>query len=134
MKIAHFNLVFDRKKLATNIKTGLIQIECYRKGGSRVYVSTDVKVLYNQWNDKKKMVNEKHPNAFELNRTLKKMLDDFQKFEAKQYEKGITVPLQFYKSFKQSESNYTSFWNFTNLNLKITQVSVKTPRRITGLG
>lgn len=63
MNIANFKLIFDRKKLASATKQGLIQIECYRKGGDRIWVSTGIKVFPNQWNEKKKLINEKHANA-----------------------------------------------------------------------
>lgn len=112
MNIANFKLIFDRKKLASATKQGLIQIECYRKGGDRIWVSTGIKVFPNQWNEKKKLINEKHANAFDLNKTLKKMTDDFLEHETKQYQKGITVPLDFYKKFLASESGHTSFLEF----------------------
>lgn len=112
MNIANFKLIYDRKKLSSLTKQGLIQIECYRKGGDRIWVSTGIKVFPNQWNEKKKLINEKHSNAFELNKTLKKMTDDFLEHETKQFSKGITVPLDFYKSFKNSESRHTSFLEF----------------------
>lgn len=112
MNIANFKLIYDRKKLASATKAGLLQIECYRKGGDRIWVSTGIKVFPNQWNEKKRLITEKHSNAFELNKALKKMTDDFLEYETKQYQKGITVPLDFYRTFLASESGHTSFLEF----------------------
>ncbi|KAA6305941.1 hypothetical protein EZS27_042404, partial [termite gut metagenome] len=67
MKYPTIRLLFDKKKLATKEKKGLIQIEilCNR---TRKYISTGIKVYAGQWKDAK-MVIARH-DAEELNTIL----------------------------------------------------------------
>lgn len=59
--------VFDRKKLATKDKKGLLQIEIYNKG-KRKYVSTGIKLYSDQWDNRKMVVN--HYDAQTINKEL----------------------------------------------------------------
>ena len=55
MEYPTLRFVFDRKKVATKDKKGLVQIEvCSER--RRKWIGTGVKVFSDQWDDKKKVV------------------------------------------------------------------------------
>jgi len=111
MTPAKFKLVFDRLKETRTKSTGLIQVECYRKGFNRVYISTGIKVSPGQWNEKKAEV-IKHPNQFQINIALRKILDDFQRHEMIEFSKGIIQPLTYYKELLKASGNKETFLQF----------------------
>ncbi|MBL7838442.1 MAG: site-specific integrase [Bacteroidetes bacterium] len=111
MKPAKFKLVFDRLKETRKKPEGLIQIECYRKGFNRVWISTGVKVKAGQWNEKRAEVT-RHPNQIQINIALRKILDDFQRYEMTEYGKGIIVPLVYYKELMKSTGTKLTFLQF----------------------
>ena len=69
--------VFDRKKVATKKKKGLVQIEVTSEG-KRKWIGTTVKVYSDQWNKKKKVVNS--VNSVQLNATLDGMMAKLNEF------------------------------------------------------
>lgn len=56
MKYPTMRFVFDRKKLATKQKKGLVQIEVLSERKKK-YISTSVKLYSDQWHDKRKVIN-----------------------------------------------------------------------------
>lgn len=53
MKYPTMKFVFDRKKVATKTKKGLVQIEVTSEG-KRKWIGTPVKVYSDQWNEKRR--------------------------------------------------------------------------------
>lgn len=56
MNFPTLRFVFDRKKIATKTRRGLIQIEVLFKG-RRKWIGTGVKVYSDQWDDRKMIIN-----------------------------------------------------------------------------
>ncbi len=56
MKYPTIRFVFDRKKVASKTKKGLIQIEILSEG-KRKWIGTGVKVYADQWDDRRKVIN-----------------------------------------------------------------------------
>lgn len=75
-----YDLVFNRKgaPLKPSDKA-LIQIEAYLNGKRR-YFSTGIYVTANQWNQKRRIIRN-HPDAEDLNQTIRKRLRELEVFE-----------------------------------------------------
>lgn len=77
MKYPTTRFVFDRKKVATKQRKGLVQIEVYSER-TRKLIGTNVKVYKDQWDDRKKVVN--CVDSIRFNNMLdshKQMIDEF---------------------------------------------------------
>lgn len=73
MKIPQVKLVFDRKKVATRKKQGLVQVEIsYMR--KRRYISTGVKLFKHQWSSDSRVIY--HNSSAELNSMLGGVIDD----------------------------------------------------------
>lgn len=77
MKYPTMRFVFDRKKLATKQKKGLVQIEVLSERKKK-YISTSVKLYSDQWHEKRKVINS--VNSIELNALLDGQMANLQKF------------------------------------------------------
>lgn len=75
MKYPKLRFVFDRKKVATKTKTGLIQIEVYSEG-VRKWISTNIKVYSDQWDERRLIKNS--PDMVELNNRLREQIHRIQ--------------------------------------------------------
>lgn len=71
MKYPSLRFVFDRKKISTKQKKGLVQLEVLSEG-KRKWIGTGVKLFSDQWNDRKKVVNS--ADMLELNQRLDEMM------------------------------------------------------------
>lgn len=71
MKNPIISVVFDEKKLATKTKEGLVQIRIYHNHKKK-FISTGVKVFFDQWNDKTFVKGRK--DALQLNDQINGML------------------------------------------------------------
>lgn len=71
MQHVSIRLVFDRKHVATQTQTGLVQLVVICNG-KRKYFGTDVKLYAGQWNKEGKV--QKHPNALLINQMLSEMV------------------------------------------------------------
>lgn len=73
MKIPQVKLVFDRKRVATRKKVGLVQVEIsYMR--KRRYISTGVKLYKHQWGSDSRVIY--HSGSAELNSMLNDIVDD----------------------------------------------------------
>lgn len=70
-------VVFDRKKVSTNTKVGLVQIEVYHNR-QRKWISTGIKVYKDQWKSHTGVCNRK--DAVELNERISSMMKDIQSY------------------------------------------------------
>lgn len=75
-KLPTIRVVFDRKKVATKTKKGLLQYEIYINK-QRKYYTTGIKLYADQWNDRKMIVN--HLDADLLNNQIYAQLREFQR-------------------------------------------------------
>lgn len=71
MKYPSLRFVFDRKKVSTKTKKGLVQLEVLSEG-KRKWIGTGVKLYSDQWNDRKKVVGS--ADMLELNKRLDEMM------------------------------------------------------------
>jgi hypothetical protein len=86
MKKTTFRIVFNRRRRINKDGESLLQIEA-RLSNSRKYFSTGIHILPSQWNDKKKIVNQKHDRSIDFNRLIKKQIDELETFELTFLEK-----------------------------------------------
>lgn len=70
MKYPTLRFVFDRKKVSTKTKKGLVQLEVLSEG-KRKWIGTGVKLYSDQWNDRKKVINS--VDMLQLNQCLDEM-------------------------------------------------------------
>lgn len=71
MKYPTLRFVFDRKKVATKQKKGLVQLEVLSEG-KRKWIGTGVKLYSDQWSDRKKVINSSE--MLQLNQRLDEMM------------------------------------------------------------
>jgi len=94
MKQCNINVVYDRKKNASNIKPGLIQIDC-TKNGQRFLFSTGLKVTKPFWKGKDhQWVSNLHENAIKYNEIINELLQKLKKYDLEQYAKGNDYPVE----------------------------------------
>ncbi len=109
MKYPTMRFVFDRKKVATKKKKGLVQLEVLFQG-KRKWIGTGVKVYADQWDDRKKVINSM--DMLELNDCL-----DKQKAGIQQWINGLierNEPFEFGKleSFLRFSDKSVTFLEF----------------------
>lgn len=75
MSVATVRVVFDRKKVASKTKSGLVQCEVMHNR-ERMYITTGVKVFAGQWRDNAMVVGRL--DAIELNRKIAAIKDRIQ--------------------------------------------------------
>ena len=83
-------VVFDRKKVATTSKTGLVQIEVYYNR-QRKWISTGVKVLKDQWRNHVGVCNRR--DAVELNERIASIAKEIQSYINKRIEQRKQISL-----------------------------------------
>lgn len=71
MKYPSLRFVFDRKKVSSKTKKGLVQLEVLSEG-KRKFIGTGIKLFSDQWNDRKKVLNS--ADMLELNQRLDEMM------------------------------------------------------------
>ena len=126
---ATYTLIFDRKKKASAKSEGVIEILIYFDKRNKRYLSTKIKVLPLQWDEKNRVINSKHSNSIELNQSLKQMIYDIEKFELSQknYGKGFNVEKlnDWLKSNKQPLTFNKFFSDHLKADLKLLPQSAK---------
>ena len=109
MQYPKFRFVFDRKKVATKTKKGLIQLEVYSEG--RRVVSTGIKVYADQWKDTRRVINT--PLAVSLNKTLDAMMQKYVDWVASLYGNGGEFDFdklqRFVKSGSEKSASFVDF-------------------------
>lgn len=109
MKYPTMKFVFDRKKVATKKKKGLVQIEVSSEG-KRKWIGTTVKVYSDQWNEKKKVVNS--VNSVQLNATLDGMMAKLNEFILDLVRNGQQFDFEKLNSFLEKSTHSESFIEF----------------------
>jgi phage integrase len=101
--------VFDRKKISSEKRKGLIQIEVrYEK--KRKWISTGIKVFKDQWHDKRYIVNSL--DSDELNERLFLCKEKIDSYFNSLMEKGITFSLDDFDIFLKRMDTSTSSETF----------------------
>ncbi len=75
MKYPTIKFVFDRKHLASKVKTSLVQIEILSQR-KRKLISTGIKLYSDQWDSRRMVIN--HTNMLALNKSLLEQLQKIQ--------------------------------------------------------
>ena len=101
--------VFDRKKISSEKRKGLIQIEVrYEK--KRKWISTGIKVFKDQWHDKRYIVNSL--DSDELNERLFLCKEQIDSYFNSLMEKGITFSWDDFDTFLKRMDTSTSSETF----------------------
>jgi len=84
-------IVFNRKNNLNNDGSGILEIRAYLNSKVK-YFSTGIYVSPTQWNDRTKLINDKHHNYILLNSQIRNKITDLENFELLHFVK--------HKSFK----------------------------------
>ena len=86
-------LIYNRKNKLRKDGTALVQIELY-KNRSRKYITTEIAVSPDQWNEKSGRVNYTHSRADEFNMTLHDLIQNIEEILRKGKLKDIDYSLE----------------------------------------
>lgn len=109
MKYPTMRFVFDRKKLATKQKKGLVQIEVLSERKKK-YISTSVKVYSDQWHEKRKVINS--VNSIELNAILDGQMANLQQFVIELVQNKQPFDFEKLEAFLEKSTVSKSFIEF----------------------
>lgn len=116
-QIPKFKVIFDRRKTASEMKKGSVEIEVsYMR--ERVRLSTGVSVFKTEWvNDE---VSENHPNASQLNSRINNVLAGIQEKVSKMAVNGKAFDLSVLKKVKRTKiiDEKTSFLDWLEERIK----------------
>lgn len=126
--------VFDRKKMATKEKTGLVQLEILYER-KRKFISTGVKVYKDQWTDKCHVVNR--PDLMSLNRRIDELKGKVDQYINSLMEQGKMFDFDtFERWMKAEDEKRTSFIDWVEDRIErradIAESSRKTQRKLVG--
>lgn len=126
--------VFDRKKMATKEKTGLVQLEILYER-KRKFISTGVKVYKDQWTDKCHVVNR--PDLMSLNRRIDELKNKVDQYINSLMEQGKVFDFDtFERWMKAEDEKRTSFIDWVEDRIErradIAESSRKTQRKLVG--
>lgn len=101
--------VFDRKKVATKEKKGLVQIEvCSER--KRKWIGTGVKVYADQWDDKRKVT--ARPDSLDLNMKLDLMMSNILEYVNSLIRRKVPFDFESLDVFLKNSSESDSFIDF----------------------
>ena len=115
MKYPTMKFVFDRKKVATKTKKGLVQIEVTSEG-KRKWIGTPVKVYSDQWNEKKKVTNS--VNSIQLNTILDGMMAKLNKFILDLVKNNQQFDFEKLNAFLEKSTRSDSFIEFVRTRIE----------------
>ena len=122
-EIVTYSLRFNRtaKKLKPGEKAR-VSLQFYFDRDNRRYFPTKVKITKEQWDQKNKRINSKHPNHLYLNNYLTGLVKEFQDYEAKLKVEGEAfAPVHLEKYLNNHESQKGSFNNFFKTEMEDVQ-------------
>lgn len=109
MEYPSIRFVFDRKKVASKDRKGLVQIEvCSER--KRKWIGTGVKVYADQWDDKKKVV--KSTQAVQLNTRLDSMMSKLLDYINSLIQKKLPFDFESLELFLKNSSDNSSYIEF----------------------
>lgn len=115
MKYPTMKFVFDRKKVATKTKKGLVQIEVTSEG-KRKWIGTPVKVYSDQWNEKKKVTNS--VNSIQLNTILDGMMAKLNEFILDLVRNNQQFDFEKLNAFLEKSTRSDSFIEFVRTRIE----------------
>jgi len=115
MKYPTMRFVFDRKKLATKQKKGLVQIEVLSERKKK-YISTSVKLYSDQWHEKRKVINA--VNSIELNALLDGQMANIQKFVLELVHNNQPFDFEKLDAFLEKSTASKSFIEFVRTRIE----------------
>ena len=109
MEYPTLRFVFDRKKVATKEKKGLVQIEvCSER--KRKWIGTGVKVYADQWDDKRKVT--ARPDSLDLNMKLDLMMSNILEYVNSLIRRKVPFDFESLDVFLKNSSESDSFIDF----------------------
>lgn len=109
MEYPTLRFVFDRKKVATKDKKGLVQIEiCSER--KRKWIGTGVKVFADQWDEKKKVI--KSLQSVQLNLRLDSMMSNLLEYINSLIRRKIPFDFESLELFLKNSSDNSSYIEF----------------------
>lgn len=109
MEYPTLRFVFDRKKVATKEKKGLVQIEvCSER--KRKWIGTGVKVYSDQWDDKRKVT--ARPDSLDLNMKLDLMMSNILEYVNSLIRRKVPFDFESLDVFLKNSSESDSFIDF----------------------
>lgn len=109
MEYPTLRFVFDRKKVATKEKKGLVQIEvCSER--KRKWIGTGVKVYADQWDDKRKVT--ARPDSLDLNMKLDLMMSNILEYVNSLIRRKVPFDFESFDVFLKNSSESDSFIDF----------------------
>lgn len=109
MEYPTLRFVFDRKKVATKEKKGLVQIEvCSER--KRKWIGTGVKVYVDQWDDKRKV--SARPDSLDLNMKLDLMMSNILEYVNSLIRRKVPFDFESLDVFLKNSSESDSFIDF----------------------
>ena len=109
MEYPTLRFVFDRKKVATKGKKGLVQIEvCSER--KRKWIGTGVKVYADQWDDKRKVT--ARPDSLDLNMKLDLMMSNILEYVNSLIRRKVPFDFESLDVFLKNSSESDSFIDF----------------------
>lgn len=109
MEYPTLRFVFDRKKVATKEKKGLVQIEvCSER--KRKWIGTGVKVYADQWDDKRKVT--ARPDSLDLNMKLDLMMSNILGYVNSLIRRKVPFDFESLDVFLKNSSESDSFIDF----------------------
>ena len=115
MKYPTVRLVFDRKKVASDKKKGLVQIEVTSQG-KRKWIGTTVKLYANQWDDRKHVVRSNE--CIEQNAIIDSMVKRVNEFIAGLAKSSVAFDFEKLDAFVSSMSESSSFVEFVRRRIE----------------
>lgn len=109
MKYPTLRFVFDRKKIATKTKKGLVQIEVTSER-KRKWIGTKVKVYADQWDDRKKVV--RSTESLNLNRMLDAQMNTINEFIADLMKRNLPFDFEKLEAYLNKSTESVSFISF----------------------
>lgn len=111
MEYPTLRFVFDRKKVATKDKKGLVQIEiCSQR--KRKWIGTGVKVYADQWDDKKKIVRSNQ--SVQLNLRLDSMMSNLMEYVNSLIHRKIPFDFESLDIYLKNSTEDNSFIEFVS--------------------
>ncbi len=108
-----YAFVFNRLKRTNSIREKSVEIRAYQKGSYPKFISTNIRVLPEHWDNEHKRVHLDHPNALTYNKKLYGLLFELQDFENKMINRHGSFSVQHIREFQSKEhKEYHSFKEF----------------------
>lgn len=125
MKYPTLKVVFDRKKLATKDKTGLIQIEVMFSG-KRKWIGTGIKVYAGQWKDKCMVC--MRADAMALNDQINTAINNIREWINSLYKNGEVFSFEKLEKMLTQLNNTDSFISFVENRILDRKIETNTKR------